>query len=68
MYDFDGSAHITDLNYNNLKEVVPQGVSCLPEGASAVSFHCQMQPEGKKTPEVTVKFITRGEAETMVLH
>ena len=64
-YDFDGSARITDLNYNTLGEVVPQGVSYLPEGSSAVSFRCKTQPEGKKMPEVTIKFITRGEAETI---
>ncbi len=67
IYDFDGSAHITDLNYNTLKEVFPKGVSCLPEGSSAVSFHCQVNAEDKKTPEVTVRFMTRGEAESIVL-
>ena len=67
IYGLDGSARITDMNFNTLQEVVPTGVAYLPEGLSAVSFRCEMHPEGKKTPEITVRFITRGEAESIVL-
>lgn len=67
IYDFDGSARITDLNYNTLEKVVPQGVSYLPEGSSEVTFHCAMQLEGKKQPQVTVRFFTRGEPEIIHL-
>ena len=67
IYNFDGSAYITDLNYNTLETVVPQGVSYLPEGRSDISFRCIMKTEGKKQPEVTLRFLTRGEPEIIVL-
>ena len=67
IYAFDGSAHITDQNFNKLEELTPQGISYLSEGSSEVSFHCEVKKEDKKTPEVTVRFITRDEAESIVL-
>lgn len=66
VYDFDGSAYITDANYNKVKEVEAQGVSYLDEGMSEVSFRCETKSEDKKTPQVTVRFFTRGEAEKIV--
>lgn len=66
VYDFDGSAYITDANYNKAKEVEAQGVSYLDEGMSEVSFRCETKSEDKKTPQVTVRFFTRGEAEKIV--
>lgn len=66
VYDFDGSAYITDANYNKVKEVETQGVSYLDEGMSEVSFRCETKSEDKKTPQVTVRFFTRGEAEKIV--
>ncbi len=63
VYDFDGNAYITDANYNQVKEVEAQGVSYLDEGMSEVSFRCETKSEDKKTPQVTVRFFTRGDAE-----
>ena len=65
VYDFDGTTYITDQNYNTIKEVIPQGVSLLNEGPSAVSFTCEVKPEGVKQPEVSVRFFTRGSPETV---
>ena len=65
LYNFDGTAYIIDLNYNKLEEIQAQGVSYLDEGNSNVSFRCEVQTKDKKTFEVTVRFITRGEAETI---
>lgn len=59
-YDFDGKAYITDSNYNKIKEIETQGIISLNEGNSEVSFTCNVKTEEKKTPYVTVRFITRG--------
>ena len=66
-YNFDGTAFITDLNYNKIEEIHPQGVSLLEEGLSEITFACEVLPEGQKKPEVTVRYMTRGEAGRMVL-
>ncbi len=66
-YNFDGSAYITDMNYNKIEEILPQGVSFLEEGLSKVTFACEVQPEGNKKPEVTVRYITRSEGESIAL-
>jgi hypothetical protein len=63
IYDFDGSAFVTDLNYNKIQDVEPQGISFLDEGISEVTFTCEVKPDDRKTPEVTVRFMTRGAAE-----
>lgn len=60
-FDFDGSAYITDLNYNKIEEVEARGMAYLDEGQSEVKFLYEAKPEGNKKPEVTVRFITRGE-------
>ena len=65
IYDFDGSAFVTDRNYNTIQEIQPQGVSYLPEGPSQVSFSCKVTNEGNKRPEVSLRFITRGKPETL---
>ena len=67
IYDFDGSAFITDMNYNKIEEILPQGVSFLEEGLSEVTFASEVQPEGNKKPEVTVRYITRSEGESIAL-
>ena len=59
VYDFDGNAFVTDLNYNKLQEVEAQGVSFLDEGVSEVSFTCEVKADDNKIPEVTVRFMTR---------
>ena len=65
LYDFDGSACITDQNFNKIQDVLPQGVSFLDEGASEVSFCCQAKKEKDKQPEVTLRYITRDKPETI---
>ena len=62
IYDFDGTAFITDMNYNKIKKIETQGVALLNEGSSDVSFFCNVTTEEKKLPYVTVRFMTRGEA------
>ena len=59
-FDFDGSAYITDANYNKISDINAQGVAVLDEGTSEVSFHCEVKSEEKKTPQVSVKYLTRG--------
>lgn len=68
IYNFDGSTYITDLNYNKIEEVEAQGVSFLEEGASEVSFDCEIQTKDNKKPDVTVRFITQSPSETISLH
>ena len=63
VYDFNGNAYIFDANYNKIKEIEAQGVSFLDEGMSEVSFRCEAKSEDKKTPQVTVRFFTRGDAQ-----
>ena len=65
VYDFDGTAYITDANFNKMEEVIPQGVSRLDEGVSEVSFKCTMIKEKEKQPEVTLRYITRDVPETI---
>lgn len=61
LYGFDGTAQVTDKNFNVLEEVLPQGEAQLPSGDSHVAFSCG-KPEDA-LPEVSVRFITRGQAE-----
>ena len=65
IYGFDGSARLTDSNYNTIAEITPRGTSLLDEGPSEVSFHCEAKAEERKMPIVTVRYYTRGEAETL---
>lgn len=62
LYGFDGKAYITDLNYNTLEEVYPQGASFLPEGRSEVSFSCEVHPQ-KRSPEVQLRYVVREKPE-----
>lgn len=66
-FNFDGSAHITDVNYNKIEEVKARGVAYLDEGQSEVKFLYEATPEGNKTPEVTVRFITSSSPQMMIL-
>ena len=68
IYNFDGNAFITDQNYNKLHEVKAQGVSYLDEGNCEVTFMCEPKSDDKKTPEVTVRFITYGKEETIFVN
>jgi hypothetical protein len=68
MYGFDGSTYITDQNYNTIEEVLPRGVSFLDEGSNEVTFTCEVKTEGKKQPIVSLRFLTRGEPETIIIN
>jgi len=63
--DFDGSAYITDQNYNKMEDVALHGESYLDDGASEVAFTCKVTKEKEKQPEVTLRYITRGVPETI---
>ena len=65
IYDFEGTACITDLNYNKVTDVTAQGESVLNEGTSPVSFNCEVKTEERKKPEVTIRYYTHGEAEVI---
>lgn len=65
IYDFEGNACITDLNYNKVADVTAQGESVLNEGISQVSFTCEVKTEDRKKPEVTIRYYTHGEPETL---
>ena len=60
IYDFDGSAWITDLNFNKLEEVIAHGTAILNEGETEVTFSCEVQKEKGVMPRVTLRYITRG--------
>ena len=62
IYDFEGNACITDLNYNKIGDVTAEGVSVLDEGVSEVSFTCEVKTEERKKPEVTIRYYTHGDA------
>ena len=62
IYDFEGNACITDLNYNKIGDVTAEGMSVLDEGISEVSFTCEVKTEERKKPEVTIRYYTHGDA------
>lgn len=66
IYEFDGTARITDQNYNTLKTITPQGTALLSKGNNEVSFSYEVS-QGQKKPEVTVRYLTCGTAETLPL-
>ncbi len=63
IYDFEGSACITDFDYNKVANVAPQGDAVLSEGVSEVSFTCEVRMEDRKKPDVTLRYYTHGEAQ-----
>ena len=63
LYSFDGTAQVTDKNFNILEMVSPQGEAQLPSGSSHVAFSCNKSDDDY--PDVLVRFITRGKAETI---
>lgn len=62
-YGFDGKVFVTDQNYNTLQEIEARGNVDLPEGISHVAFDCKTKTVENRTPMVTIRYITRGEAE-----
>ncbi|WP_291590179.1 hypothetical protein [Bacteroides sp.] len=65
LYNADGTACVTDRNFNLLRNVVPEGVAELPVGDSHVAFSCQKG--GDTDPDVSVRFITRGQPESITV-
>ena len=65
--DFDGNAYITDLNFNKIVEVEAQGIPFMDEGMSEVSFICEVKPQEKKTPLVSVRYFTRDASPLMMV-
>lgn len=63
IYDFEGSACVTDINYNKLGDVAVEGISFLNEGISEVSFTCKVETEERKKPDVTIRYYTHGKAQ-----
>lgn len=63
LYGFDGQATVTDKNYNIIHTVTPQGNAEIPNGDSHVAFSCDKDEDS--SPDVNVRFITRGTAETI---
>jgi len=61
-YDFNGNATITDLNYNIITTITPQGKASLEKGQSVVSYSCDYD-KNDEAPTVIVKYITKGTAE-----
>ncbi|MGM9811492.1 MAG: hypothetical protein ACI30V_01455 [Muribaculaceae bacterium] len=61
--DHDGTAQITDKNYNLVSTVVPKGKAAVPEGDCHMAFSCT--PDDDSQPDVTVRFISRGKAEVI---
>ena len=68
---YDGQARITDLNFNTIEEFYPQGTvmstSRLLEGENMIDFTCPFMGEGKRIPEVTVRYVTSGNPEEIIL-
>jgi hypothetical protein len=64
LFDFDGTATLTDRNYTTLQTVEVLGGAALPTGTSAVAFSCGHAKY--ETPEITVRFMTRGVPETII--
>ncbi len=57
-YDYEEVAVVTDLNYNKIAEVIPEGDATLPFGASQVSFRFENKDKSKR-PEVSVRYLLR---------
>lgn len=61
--DYDGSAIITDKNYNTLSTVKAEGALKLSAQASTLSFTCEAADTDR--PDIEVRVITRGTPETV---
>ena len=61
IYKTDGTACVTDRNYNTIKTITPDGHAELPKGGSHVVFSCER--DGETEPDIQVRFITYGEPE-----
>ena len=61
LYGMDGTASVTDKNYNVVSKVTPQGRAVINAGDSHVAFSCETV--NGTSPDVSVRFITRGTPE-----
>lgn len=61
LLDHDGNAVLTDKNYNTIDTLTVQGKALLPAGSSAVAFACDV--DNGSSPEVVIRYITRGKPE-----
>ena len=61
VYDFEGKAWITDINFNKIEEVKALGISELDEGESEVRFDCEVRKEKETMPKVIIRYFTRDE-------
>ncbi|MFC3199903.1 hypothetical protein ACFOET_19950 [Parapedobacter deserti] len=64
LLDHDGNATVTDQNYRVLHRPNVHGKAALAEGSSSIAFACDAVDDS--TPEVVVRYITRGTAEKIV--
>lgn len=58
LYGMDGTASVTDKNYNVVSTVTPQGSAAINAGDNHVAFSCETV--NGSSPDVSVRFITRG--------
>lgn len=65
LYSFDGTAVVTDRNYNTIEKAGVTGDASLIKGANAVAFSCEH--DKSDTPEITVRFMTRGDPDVVRL-
>jgi len=64
LYSFDGKAELTNKNFAPIENVAVSGSAALPKGTSALAFSCERAKY--ETPEISVRFITRGSPERIV--
>ncbi|SKB65579.1 hypothetical protein SAMN05660226_02553 [Parapedobacter luteus] len=64
LLDHEGNATVTDQNYNVLSRPAVHGKAILAEGSSSIAFACDVEDDS--TPEVVVRYITRGKPEKIV--
>ena len=57
-YDYEETAYVTDLNYNVIATVTPQGDATLPFGASQVTLSFENHDK-RKHPAVSVRYVLR---------
>lgn len=70
IYDPDRSdtALVTDANYNTVAEIKPTGFEpVLGMEETPITASCTLKSEGKKVPEVSIRYISRGTPETLIL-
>lgn len=65
VYNFNEVAYLTDLNFNVLKEITPEGVAILPEGNSEVRVMCE--GDHKRQPQLIVRYLVREKPEMLNL-